>query len=152
VTELKAPQRKKKAAADRDPVLWVVMLLSIAVIAVLGYAKYQSDRRNQPATPQMALDPRLPNMGNGGAAGNRDADPGMEAGSFTTLEPVQEDFAIKAAPKPRASDQLSSDCKGLLEEQQMIEARMRRPYGQAQGEQFLARLEELSTAAQRKGC
>lgn len=144
MTELKAPARKKKAAEDRDPVLWIVTIASVAILVVLGVAKYQSDQRNKPATPQMALDPRLPDAQESAA--------GMEAGSYTTLEPTIDDFKIKDAPRPSAASTLSSDCKGLLDEQRLLETRLRRPHGEAQGKQYTERLEEISTAAQRLSC
>ncbi len=154
-------RRRKRGAArtaaheskqSRDPVLWIISIISIAALLLVGVAKY----RQYQAQPQAQGSASGLSFFSGSTPSA--ADPGMEPDSFTTIEAVSEDGTIKsigaagsAGKKPAPRD-YGSDCEALLREQGEIEARLRRPHGTGQAEAFNAQLRELASALARSGC
>ena len=155
MNDLKTPTRSPRASEPRDPVLWIVILVSLAVLGVVGYAKFKQHQEQsalapaggaKSSTPYFSGEPYAP------------SDPGMEPDTVMTIEAVSEDGTIKsvgpagtAGKKPPPRD-YGSDCQALLREQGEIEARLRRPHGTEQAEGFNAQLRDIAAAMTKHGC
>jgi len=161
MNDLHAVDRRKKKRAgsrsshdpkqSRDPLLWIISIVSVAALLVVGVAKF----RQYQTQPQGQGASGLPFFSGSGPAAS---DAGMEPDSFTTIEAVSEDGTIKsigaagsAGKKPAARD-YGSDCDALLREQGEVEARLRRPHGTEQAEAFNAQLRDIAAALARSGC
>lgn len=153
MNDLIPPTRSKPVSESRDPLLWIVVAGSLAVLGVVGYAKFQQHQA-QATVPGTAtgLQPYAP----GGAYSP--SDPGMEPDSVMTIEAVSEDGTIKsvapagtAGRKPPPRD-YGPDCQALQREQGEIEARLRRPHGTEQAAAFNAQLRDIAAAMTKHNC
>lgn len=160
--DLNAPKRARKArTSDRDPVLWLIVILSAGVIGAFGVGKFMQYRDAQRADVQFDGSPmpaanRQQSQQLSPELEGTDRPGGMEAGSFTTIDAAQ-DIQIRttgpsATTTAGRSTTLSQDCASLKKEQEDIETRLRRPIGAHTAEQLKAQLEEISTSMQRAGC
>ncbi len=167
---LNAPRRRQKKASppsDRDPVLWLILIVSFGVIGAFGVGKFlqyrhaqeflQADGSGRPAgssaAPSSAMQHELSPELRG-----TDRPGGMEAGSFTTIDAASDVSIHTVAPATSTttaagrSKTLTQDCNELKQEQQTIEAKLRRPIGAHTAEQLRAQLGEISATMQRAGC
>lgn len=151
-----AHQKPQPRARERDPALWLIVIVSLGIVGAFGVGKFMQYRDNQqmrqvdgtsrPAYPNEKLSPEL-QQGN---------DRPMEAGSYTSIEAAQDSdirsaAAIAATPAGRAKN-LKEECAALHDEQLTLEARLRRPLGAQQAEQIRVQIEQISTTMQRAGC
>lgn len=149
------PRQSPPRSADRDWVLWLVILISLGVVGAFGVGKFMQSRSNpqilqadgatRPAYPQEKLSPEL---------ADSYKPEGMQPGSVTAIEAAR-DADIRHAPTQTSAAKAKSlreDCAAFGEEQLALESRLRRPLGARQVEQIQTRIEELSTSMQRAGC
>lgn len=155
------PRRKPKAESSGDPLLWIVVIGSVAALALVGYSKFIEYREAEAVTAANgAITPGVKQTTTyfGDDEPYTPADPGMEPGSVQSMDAASDDLPIKsAAPassigKKAAPREYGSDCDALQREQGDIEERLRRPHGAQQNEAFTAQLREIAEAMQKARC